>query len=87
MNSLNYPCTLADPQFLARYKARWAELRPGILEDCFARLDDYALQCGSAMETNAARWPIGKNYEEEIGKMKSWLTVRAANYSAVVANY
>jgi len=77
----------AQPEFLAAYKKRWNELQPDLLKFCFQRLDDYALHSHEAMERNAKRWPIGKDYTTEIEKLKNWLTVRAANYTQVIKNY
>jgi hypothetical protein len=76
-----------NAQFLAAYKARWNELKPGMLNYCFNRLDDYALHCDSAMANNAKRWPIGKDYDTEIDKLRSWLTTRSDTYSAILENY
>lgn len=76
-----------NAQFLAAYKARWAELAPGMLDYCFTRLDDYRIHCDSAMVNNAKRWPINKDHNLEIERMKTWLTARVFNYSAVVKSY
>jgi hypothetical protein len=76
-----------NAQFLGAYKARWSELKPGMLTYCFTQLDDYVLHCDSAMVNNAKRWPVGKDYSAEIGKLKNWLTTRAENYTAIVKDY
>jgi hypothetical protein len=76
-----------NAEFMAAYKARWAQVEPGMLAYCFKQLDDYMLHADSAMTNNAKRWPIGKNSKTEIERMKSWLTTRAANYSNVVKNF
>jgi len=73
--------------FMNEYKARWAELQPGMLDFCFAKLDDYCLSCDAAMKRNAERWPIGKSYSSQIEKMRTWLKTRAKNYTTVVAKY
>lgn len=76
-----------NDDFLAAYKARWVELAPGLLNYCYTQLDDNVLHCETAMTNNAKRWPIGKDYKTEIARMKTWLTIRASNYSTVVKNY
>jgi hypothetical protein len=76
-----------NPQFVSAYKARWNELQAGLLNHCFAQLDDYTLHCDSAMTNNAKRWPIGKDYNVEIDKLKTWLTVRSENYTNILKDY
>jgi hypothetical protein len=70
-----------NQKFLAEYKARWAELNPGMLDYCFKQLDIYAAQCNDAMANNIKRWPIDKNYTQQIKEMKTWLTERASFYT------
>jgi hypothetical protein len=77
----------ADADFVAAYKARWADVEKGMLSYCFNKLDGYALHCETAMKNNAKRWPIDKDYKIEIERMKAWLTTRAANYNGVVKMY
>lgn len=76
-----------NAEFLAAYKERWNEVSPGMLDDCFTKLEDYRAHCDSAMINNAERWPINKDYKLEIERMKTWLTTRVFNYSAVVKSY
>ncbi len=76
-----------NDQFLAMYKDRWNEIEADLLPYCFEKLDEYIVNCDSAMARNEERWPIDKDYNEEIARLKSWLTVRVANYSDVVDNY
>jgi hypothetical protein len=76
-----------NAQFVSAYKTRWNELKPGLLNHCFAQLDDYVLHCDSAMANNAKRWPIGKDYHAEIDKLKNWLTERSENYSNILKDY
>jgi hypothetical protein len=76
-----------NAQFLSAYRARWNELKPGMLDHCFAQLDDYALHCDSAMANNAKRWPIGKDHKAELEKLKDWLTTRSENYTTILKDY
>jgi hypothetical protein len=76
-----------DNNFSAAYRDRWKELQAGMLTHCFKQLEDYELHCESAMERNSKRWPIGKDYTVEIERMKKWLSIRATNYSTIVAKY
>jgi hypothetical protein len=76
-----------NAQFVSAYKARWNELKPGMLNHCFAQLDNYALHCDSAMVNNAKRWPIGKDHKIEVDKLKTWLTVRSENYTNILKDY
>jgi hypothetical protein len=82
-----YVDLFADASFVSAYKTRWAEVKTGMLSYCFARLDDYALHCETAMMNNSKRWPIGKDPVTELGALKTWLTTRANAYDAVVKMY
>jgi hypothetical protein len=73
--------------FTEAYKKRWTQLKSGILDYSYQHLNNYINHCDSAMASNAKRWPIGKDYNSEIEKMKTWLTTRVTNYSDIVTNY
>lgn len=75
------------PQFVQAYQARWDAVKSGLLEFVFNRLDSYSLQTRNARAANSARWPIGKNSDEEILRLKEWLRVRVLAYDAVVKAY
>lgn len=77
----------SSQEFVSAYKARWNEISLNMLTDVFAKLDDYVLHTSSAMERNAAKWPIDKTYSTEIQNMKTWLTNRVSSYTNVVAGY
>lgn len=76
-----------NDQFLTLYKARWNEINELLLPYCFEKLEEYITNCEAAMARNEERWPIDKDYNEEIARLKSWLTERVTNYSTVVEGY
>lgn len=74
-----------DPAFRARYEARWAELRGGVLSNAsiFAEIDALAAVIQNAYPREAGRWGSVSGYgsrfgglEGEIDAMKSWLSDR-----------
>ena len=77
----------ACAEFVSAYRNRWNELKFGMLEDCFSKLDRYVSQCDSAMERNAEAWPIDKDFRTEIESLRFWLSERFASYTGVVENY
>jgi hypothetical protein len=77
----------ALPQFVQAYRDRWNAVYPGMLEHVFGQLDQYAAQTQEAREANSLRWPIGKDSDVEIQRMKQWLQARADAYGPVVNGY
>ena len=47
----------------------------------------YAIVAAEAMERNAQRWPIDKDYVTEIDRMERWLQSRVAFMDKLVNNY
>ena len=77
----------ANADFLNAYKARFAELQAGILDDAFAKLDAYVTSTRMALDNDAVRWPPVRPYASEIQSLKQWLTERVSQYAGVVQGY
>ena len=73
--------------FVQQFKERWAETQPECLDYCLGMMDDYAAHTAAAMARDFERWPIDKNYAEEIVKMKNWLTDRLDVLTEVIEKY
>jgi hypothetical protein len=70
-----------DPSFEAPAKARWQELRTGILhkDRLYARIDSLVTLTAEARERHFQKWPgvlNGAAYEDKIIRMKDWISVR-----------
>ncbi|WP_396635431.1 CotH kinase family protein [Maribacter sp. R77961] len=79
---------MEDPAYVARLKARWNELRGGVLSDSaiFGSVDTYTttlIQSG-AVDANFNLWPVlgvyvwpnnfvGNTYAEELGYLNDWI--------------
>jgi hypothetical protein len=82
---------LNDPKFTEPFKARWFEVRDGILERAMEAIDRYAALLDYSQQENFTRWPIWdvkagyqpssmkkvNTYEKQIQFLKDWLTARA----------
>ncbi len=73
-----------DSCFAADYESRWKELQPEILSVPFQKLDAYQRENDRALKKNAQRWPIDKDFEEEIGNLKKWLEERVRIYTGTI---
>jgi len=83
---------LRKRSFVRAYVARWHELRQGPLADAalFARIDEAVLTLDDAPRRNFEKWevlgryvkanraPYSESFEEEIEKIRHWLTDRGA---------
>lgn len=84
---------MRDPAFVNRLKARWQELRRGVLSDSAlnARIDSLAGPLTNAAARNFQRWPIltmgniggfftptASTYQGQVQAMRDWLLQRAA---------
>ncbi|WP_295097023.1 CotH kinase family protein [uncultured Fibrobacter sp.] len=84
----------SNAQFLAEYKARWAELAPKISALVSERLNVYLAENAVAMANDAERWPwpesrnnTGKNSAAAARDLEAWMQKRISDYSAVVNGY
>ncbi|MBN1612728.1 MAG: CotH kinase family protein [Polyangiaceae bacterium] len=82
---------LRNAHFSARYRTTWQELRQGPLktESIVSRIDAAVRALGDSPSRNFEKWtvlgkyvpvnhpPYSKTFEEEIDKVKAWLTTRA----------
>lgn len=78
----------ACPQFVEEYKSRWAAVKGEIVSRNWAECMKYVenLRSSGAMEREAARWPVGKDFETELEKMHQWLINREQFMSNLIAN-
>lgn len=82
---------MEDPAFVARFQARWSELRGSVLSEgnIFSEVDHYvaALVRTGSIDRNFQTWPVlgtyiwpnnfvGQTYDQEIDYMKSWISER-----------
>jgi spore coat protein CotH len=72
--------------FVTQYKARWNEVRAGLLTYMLDYIDEAAAYTVDAMERDYVRWPIDKSYASEIGKLKKWITQRIEYLTTVINN-
>ena len=79
----------ACPEFVGRYKSRWAEVKDGIVTRNWAECMKYVeqLRASGAMDREALRWPIrGKDFDTEVEKMHQWLLNRCDFMTDLIAN-
>lgn len=76
-----------NKRFVSQYKARWAEVKDKIMSDFWEETNAFVVGCSEAMKRNAERWPIDKNYQTEITRMKQWIQQRTAYLDTVISNY
>ena len=74
-------------KFVAEVKRRWKEIRPRIMAEFWTEAKTYAEAVAEAMERDAQRWPIDKDYKTEINRMEKWLNSRAVYMDNIVSNY
>ena len=74
-------------QFVSEVKARWNQMRPRIMAEFWPRTKAYAEAAAEAMERDAKRWPIDKDYKTEINRMEKWLNSRTVYMDNIVNNY
>ena len=82
---------LEDPNYVAKLKTRWSELRGSSLSDAaiFSRITTYTneLTISGSVEANFTAWPVlgvyvwpnnfvGNTYAEELGYLNGWLEDR-----------
>lgn len=72
--------------FVAQYKARWNELMTDLPGDISEYIDKTKEENADAMERDFQRWPIDKDYDTEIEKLKKWLTNRFGYVTTVTKN-
>lgn len=73
--------------FVEQFKERWADIQPECLGYCLDMIDEYEFHTAGAMARDFERWPIDKNYTQEIRKMKAWLTERLDLLTDVIRAY
>lgn len=74
-------------QFVSEVKVRWNRMRPRIMTEFWPEAKRYADAAAEAMERDAKRWPIDKDYKTEINRMEKWLNSRAVYMDNIVRNY
>jgi len=76
-----------DPEFQARYYARWNEMRESITSmDAF--ISDMQNKLSKSAELNARRWYSGNyDYNYEVGKLKTWWNERIPYLNTEINKY
>ncbi len=73
-------------QFTELYKSRWDEVYE-MVSPAWEKAHSYYLANMEAFGREKRRWPIDKNFETEIGKMKNWLINRRNYLSTIIKKY
>lgn len=83
-----YTALFGSKEFVARYKQRWATLSDSIFTRNWATTMRYVdnLRQG-VFKREAARWPIGKDTDTEIERMRKWLQARTQLLTTTIAAY
>lgn len=76
-----------NKQFVSEVKARWKQIRPRIMAEFWPETKRYAEACVEAMERDAKRWPIDKQYQTEINRMEKWLNSRTIYMDNIISGY
>ena len=76
-----------NKQFVSEVKARWKQMMPRIMVEFWPETKRYAEAAAEAMERDAKRWPIDKDYKTEINRMEKWLNSRAVYMDNIVNGY
>lgn len=76
-----------NKQFVSEVKARWKQIRPRIMGEFWPETKRYAEAAAEAMERDAQRWPIDKQYQTEINRMEKWLNSRTIYMDNIVSGY
>lgn len=76
-----------NQQFVAEYKARWAEIKDQIMTTYWANTMAYADGFADAMARDAELWPIDKDHATEVQRMEEWLKLRINYLNTVIQNY
>ena len=76
-----------NKQFVSEVKARWKQMMPRIMAEFWPETKRYAEAAAEAMERDAQRWPIDKDYKTEINRMEKWLNSRAVYMDNIVNGY
>ena len=74
-------------QFVSEVKARWKQIKPRIMAEFWPETKRYADAAAEAMERDAKRWPIDKQYQTEINRMEKWLNSRVVFMDNIVNGY
>ncbi len=66
-----------DSQFRARYRTRWNEMMDaGHIKGIIPFIEELSQSLMRSQRYNFERWPNGKDYAQQIGLMKAWLSAR-----------
>ena len=76
-----------NSQFVSEVKTRWEQIRPRIMAEFWPETKKYAEAATEAMERDAKRWPIDKQYATEINRMEKWLNSRTIYMDNIVGGY
>jgi hypothetical protein len=76
-----------NPRFVSEFKARWRALSPTLLPHAWGIMENDVASLSAALERNAERWPIGKQHDVEIARMKQWLETRVLTLNSAIDAY
>lgn len=76
-----------NKRFVEEFQARWKIVRDKVMVDFWETTNLYAQSAQEAMQRNAVRWPIDKDYSDEIDRMKQWLFQRVNYLDKVIDAY
>lgn len=73
-------------EFVKAYKARWTEVKP-LVATAWDNTVRYYEANADLWAAEATAWPIDRKYANEINKLNTWLTNRAAYLDTIIKNY
>jgi hypothetical protein len=73
--------------FVTDFKARWNEVKEGIVKENWAVMEELVKVSKDAMARDYERWPIDRHYNTEISRMKLWLNNRVHFLDGIINKY
>jgi hypothetical protein len=76
-----------NKRFVEEYKERWNAVKDKIMPHWLELEGKYRNALTDAFDREAVRWPIHKNWEDEMKNMDKWLSDRVGVLTSVIAGY
>jgi hypothetical protein len=76
-----------NARFVSEYKSRWLAIKDTVLPHAWGVMENYVASISGALDRNAQRWPIGKDHDAEIARMKAWLQARVTKLNTTINAY
>ena len=73
--------------FVLQFKAYWKSVKPAMVAQVTAKMDNYKLQIEEAMKRHGEVWPIGKNFQVEYNRLMEWFSRRVESLDKTIARY